>query len=222
MRSLRGSIRDRQSAAPLMRALAVTLSVMTLISLTMADAAQAAPAGPAPGAVIRPTAGIARQAPGSNSMPCFYSFPDCVSSDPRVSVEIVSEGDTTSCTFTGDVDWGDGDTSSQNFGGGADGSALATFDHKYLTDGVYSIAWSVDVTSGSCSDNSGTLQFTLFPCPTPPQQTHVTLPAVTAPVILPKKFRIGYGSLPLTFTPVGTSPGAVCTVRSDEGAPPPR
>jgi hypothetical protein len=204
----------------LMRACTVALTTMTVIGLSLTGTAQAAPARPVPGVAIGPAAGIAGHARANNSMPCFYTFPDCMSSDPRASFEIVSVGDTSSCTFTADVDWGDGATSSQTFSGGPDGSGLAAFDHKYSMDGIYSIAWSSDVASGSCSSNSGTLQFTLFPCPASSDRTHVTLPAVHAPVVLPKKFSLSYGSLPLTFTLVSGGSSAVCAVRSDQGALP--
>lgn len=213
-------VRMRRGTSLIMRGSMAALAALTLIGLGTTRGAQAAPAHPGPGVAIRPAAEPPGQASAGSSKPCFYEFPNCVSSDPQVSFLIVSIGDTSSCTFTGDVDWGDGKSSSKNFGGGPDGSRLATFDHKYAKVGVYSIAWSVTVASGSCNNNSGTLQFTLFPCPAPSQSTDVTLPAVRAPVLLPKKITVSYGSLPLTFKQVSTGSGAVCTVRSDEGALP--
>jgi len=97
---------------------------------------------------------------------CFYTFPDCTSSDPDATFGLASAGDSTGCGFHADVDWGDGATTSEDFGGGPDGSLLVTFDHTYTQQGTYSIAWSVTVTSGAlCDGSSDTFQFTYATAP---------------------------------------------------------
>lgn len=211
---------------------AVRVMIGAVVALAMAAGlmvglaghqAQAAPAHQAPTVAVSSSgkSESAGRATADSSKPCFYTLPNCVSSDPTASFGIQSNGDTTGCTFTGDVSWGDGASSSQTFDGGSDGSRLANFDHKYSKDGVYSISWSVDVASGSCSNNSGILQFTLFPCPSKSQQTHVTLPTVDANVVLPNKsVTVSYGKLPLTFKTENGASNAVCTVRSNKGALP--
>jgi hypothetical protein len=215
------SIGKRGAAVRIMMGVVVTLVMTAGIGTGMPRPAIAAPVHQAPTAAIAPSVRPGQRAAVDSSTPCFYTVPDCVSSDPHASFGIVSIGDTSGCTLTGNVDWGDGATSTQTFDGGADGSQLATFDHKYSKDGVYSIDWSVGVASGSCSDNSGTLQFTLFPCPTNSEQTHVTLPTVEAPVKLPgKSVEVRYGSLPLTFKLAGGQPTSICTVQSNRGALP--
>ena len=101
------------------------------------------------------------RSPEDSGQQCFYTFPDCTSSDPDATFGLASAGDSTGCGFHGDVDWGDGTTTSEDFPGGPDQSLLVTFDHTYAQQGTYSIAWSVTVTSGtSCVGSSDTFQFT--------------------------------------------------------------
>ncbi len=107
------------------------------------------------------------RAPGArrtqqSSPQCFYTIPDCTSTNPDATFGLVSAGDTTGCEFEAMVDWGDGNTTDQSFAGGPDGSLLITFDHTYTDFGVYTINWTATVTSGSdaCGDSSDQLQFT--------------------------------------------------------------
>lgn len=124
----------------------------------------------------RPSVGVLMHAAErhltSGSAPgCFTTSADCTSTDPDVAFSLFSDGDTSGCTFDGEVTWGDGADSSTSFGGGADGDILVTFGHTYTEPGTYEIDWSADVTSGStCSSNSGTLQFTLAEAATTAEQ----------------------------------------------------
>lgn len=193
--------RNRRRAAWIMKGAATALATMVVIGLGIAGSAEAAPAAAEPSTAIVPVGGPAWDPGTASGTQCFYEVPDCVSSDPTAVFDIVSIGDTTSCTFTADVGWGDGKTSSKSYSGGPDGSVLTQFRHTYDKTDVYTIAWSAVVDSGSCFNTSGTLQFTLFPCP--PGRTGIALPPVDAPVaIVGKPFSFSYGRLPLTFTTV--------------------
>jgi hypothetical protein len=123
-------------------------------------------------AQLQPTPGPSAQAASlslalETTSPCFYQVPSCASSDPKVDFELISNGDTTGCTFSSTVTWGDGDTSSPpSYPGGPNGSVLVKFHHKYITPDpfiaptTYDINWSANVVSGTtCVSNSGTLQF---------------------------------------------------------------
>jgi len=85
-----------------------------------------------------------------------------MSSDPHVTLEAVSTGDTSSCTFTATIDWGDKTAKTvQSYPGGGNGSVDATFVHDYSGRGTFTISWSIALDTGSCGVTSGTLQFTL-------------------------------------------------------------
>lgn len=116
-------------------------------------------------------------AAASDSTPCWNGGgTTCASTDPQVTLYATSSGDTSACTFTATIDWGDKTAKTvQNYPGGPDGSTDASFVHDYHAPGTYTIAWSTAVASGNnCGGDSGTLQFTLqTPC-----QAGGSIPAV--------------------------------------------
>jgi lysophospholipase L1-like esterase len=147
---------------------AVTL--MSAMTLVPADAAS----GPAPAAAITVSAGNLTQAPAAGSEQCFKaSFPDCSSSDPEVSFESVSEGNTSSCTWKSVVDWGDGTTNTYTIPGGADGAVLFTYEHTYSASGTYTINQTGTTLQGSCPSSPFTLEFTLTGGAVPTQKIHM-------------------------------------------------
>ncbi len=118
-----------------MRPLLRTAAVMAAFTMAMSASAASQAAGPAPAHRV----GRAMSAPVLTDGPralggepeCFYTFPDCSSTDPTVMNQITNSGDTSSCTFKFDVDWGDGHSDSQTFQGSADDGTIATFTHTY-------------------------------------------------------------------------------------------
>ncbi|MGH3156627.1 MAG: hypothetical protein ACRDNF_08655 [Streptosporangiaceae bacterium] len=95
---------------------------------------------------------------------CFYTLPDCTSTNPTAKFSIVSNGDTSSCTFQYTTSWGDGKSETKSFPGGPDGAILAKFAHLY--DVTKPQTWTLTVTgtvTGTCTANGGTLMFTLLP-----------------------------------------------------------
>ncbi len=131
-------------------------------SMGMASTALAAPAGQAAHQRIGVAASAARPSATGSAPQCFYVVPDCQSTNPAVAFSVISNGDSSGCTFEDNIDWGDGTTTTQAVAGGPDGSVLATFTHTYTLPNVYTINWSSSVTSGDNCDGSQTqLQFTL-------------------------------------------------------------
>ncbi|HEY3605926.1 MAG TPA: Ig domain-containing protein, partial [Pseudonocardiaceae bacterium] len=93
----------------------------------------------------------------------FAGITTCDSTDPTAEVLFVSQGDTSACTFTSNIDWGDGSAVQvENFTGGPDGTRWP-FDHTYTTPGTYTINLNDVVDSGNCTFGSGSVQFTLDP-----------------------------------------------------------
>jgi hypothetical protein len=151
-----------------MRLLAAAVAAVTMVGAGVGGVAQAAPArsGTAPSG---PRAAIAARAGGlrggraadTSGKPaeCFYTFPDCASSDPEVAFEITSVGDTTSCEFQDTVEWGDKTVVTRQFPGGQNGAVLWTFRHSYDRPGGYTITVTGSTVSGGCGPASGTLTF---------------------------------------------------------------
>lgn len=107
---------------------------------------------------------------GDRQLECFWTTPNCSSLSPDVAFEIVSVGDTSSCTFSYDVTWGDGGTTSVSFPGGADGAILYTFHHTYSSKPAsYSVGIAGSATGG-CGAATGTLGYTLLGPPTKNEQ----------------------------------------------------
>jgi GDSL-like Lipase/Acylhydrolase family len=153
--------RSRRSAWRV-RTLAVTLAA----ALCLLGAVGVAPvnAAPSPQATIAFSARNLDEthATAASAEPCFKAaFPDCSSSDPAVSWESVSEGDTSSCTWKSVVDWGNGTSSTYTISGGADGAVLFTYEHTYSASGTYTITQTGTTIQGSCPSSPYTLEFTL-------------------------------------------------------------
>jgi hypothetical protein len=159
-------------AAIRLRFLAVAaVAAMLIPALGLASGAagvtSAAAGGAPPAAVIgAPASGGQGALTGQAGKQCFYTFPNCTTTNPAVKFRIVSNGDTSACTFHYATDWGDGKSDNKSFPGGADGATLATFSHTY--DDSKPQTWTINVsgavTSGTnCTANGGTLMFTLLP-----------------------------------------------------------
>lgn len=99
---------------------------------------------------------------GADAQCVFLTQDTCTSSDPSVTVETYSSGDTSDCTFGGTIDWGDG-SAPQNVGftGGPDGTIFNLGSHAYKTPATYTITVAGEVLSGDCTWGTGTAQFTL-------------------------------------------------------------
>lgn len=154
------------------RMLVIGVAVALVASFVVARTASASPAGGKQGTAVGVLAHGGASGPGAPghgtaaaAKQCFYTLPDCASTNPAVAFTIVSVGDTSSCQFQTTTDWGDKKSESQTFPGGADGSTLAKFNHTYDKDTpqTWTLTISGSVLTGTCTAASGTLQFTLLP-----------------------------------------------------------
>ena len=94
---------------------------------------------------------------------CEYLYwSECTSLNPSVSLDYVSAGDTSGCSFAVTTDWGDGTTpTTADFGGGPDGTIFDAGDHNYITPGTYAISSTGEVLAGPCYITNGTASYTL-------------------------------------------------------------
>jgi len=156
-------------AATWARVIAVIAVAAITASLAGAGTASAAPAAGKQGGAAAILSSGAPAIAGHGkaaAQRCFYTFPDCTSTDPTATFRIVSNGDTSSCTFQYTTVWGDGKTDVASFPGGPNGATLTRFSHTY--DVTKPQTWAITVTgvvtSGTaCSASGGTLMFTLLP-----------------------------------------------------------
>jgi hypothetical protein len=90
-----------------------------------------------------------------------YDGVTCTSSDPIVDFDVTNTGDTSDCTFTVTITWGDGspDTTVGPFPG-ADNTLEGISDHTYTTPGTYSLSSTGVVDSGDCTVTPGSSTFT--------------------------------------------------------------
>lgn len=86
--------------------------------------------------------------------------PTCTSSDPTIDLAVGNSGDTTSCTFTDDITWGDGTSTTVGPFPGADNTDEVISDHTYTAPGTYTVQSDDMVDTGGCSANPATLTFT--------------------------------------------------------------
>src|ERR1700722_5449491 len=154
------------------RARTAVIALTVLIAAGVSTAgwtAQAPPAAPhlargGPGALL----GNGTQAPADASQQRFYIEATCASSNPAVILAIGGTGDTSACTFSFTVDWGDGTSETKKFQGGPSGSVVVTFKHTYDNKPDN---YPVDVTgmvlvndpANDCTATGGNLTFALTP-----------------------------------------------------------
>jgi hypothetical protein len=75
----------------------------------------------------------------------------CTSRDPRIKVDFTNFSDTTGCTFSSTLQWGDGsETSGVPVTGGPTGPTFLA-SHFYTSPGTYNIQVTGVVTAGQCS-----------------------------------------------------------------------
>jgi hypothetical protein len=142
---------------------------------------QTAPAQAAPSEVIvteAPTAQAPAPAPKPSSAPpkpkpapstagpaCSFIVNgalSCDSTNPTVSLYGYFETDTSACTFTRDISWGDGTSSVVVVQGGPAGPKYVT-SHTFAAPGTYSIYFGSESIAGACTDAVLTYTFQLLP-----------------------------------------------------------
>ena len=109
---------------------------------------------PSPTAVQSPLPASAGQ--------CVFVLPnqvDCTSSLPEITLEGENDGDTSGCTFSGQISWGDGTQQTVHYQG-ANGIPSFVANHIYSQHGTFSITLTPSVVSGECSAFNGSYAFT--------------------------------------------------------------
>lgn len=148
----------RTSLAALMSAALIVVPSVMAVGRT----AQAAVSG-SESAGRAATSGTAKAPP---TTPCVVSSdaPTCESTDPDLTIDVSNSGDTTSCTFTYSIDWGDGSPAqtATNDGEPASGDYYLA-DHTYQTGQTqtYSPAVTLVSITGGCTSGSWSYTFTL-------------------------------------------------------------
>lgn len=84
----------------------------------------------------------------------------CDSTNPRVSVYAYFGTDTSACSFTRDITWGDGKESVVFVQGGPIGPKYVT-SHTYSVPGTYTIYFDSESIDGFCTDVTPTYTFKL-------------------------------------------------------------
>jgi hypothetical protein len=163
--------------AHVVRAILIALMSAGLIvfSSVMAIAPTAQAAAFGAGVAGRMAVGAVAAAP---SAPCVVSIdaPTCQSTDPDLTVDVVNTGDTSACTFTYSINWGDGSAAQQvTINGEPQSGDYLLADHTYKATQTYTVtATSVSIT-GPCTSGPGSYTFTLdagaTACPPTPQPT---------------------------------------------------
>jgi Peptidase A4 family len=156
------------------RGLFAIVALAVAATLCTASTAYAASAGD--GGAARIGAGAASRSTAASDSPCtFIPAQTCQSTDPTVTLDIDYTGDTSGCTFTWGVEWGDGGTSPNLVVTDPPDGYVQLAQHTYATPGTYSITVLAGVPDGPCTENDFGVQFTLL---TPPPQ-----PAPPSPLV---------------------------------------
>ena len=93
---------------------------------------------------------------------CVFLLPDqvdCTSSNPEVTLQGENVGDTSGCTFSGQITWGDGSQQTVQYQG-ANGKPSFVANHTYQQQGAYSITLTPSVVSSGCTTFNGSYTFT--------------------------------------------------------------
>ena len=132
---------------------APTVVIVTEAPTTQAPAPKPSSAPPKP----RPT-------PSTKGPACTFIVNgalSCDSTNPTVSLWAYFDDDTSACTFTRDITWGDGTSSVVIVQGGPAGPKYVT-SHTYAAPGTYSIYFGSQSITGACTDAVRTYTFQLL------------------------------------------------------------
>jgi hypothetical protein len=103
----------------------------------------------------------------ASSAPCtFDPATSCESTDGTVALD-AHYSDTSACTFTWHIEWGDGSVSNVTDTDPADGYVVLAH-HTYAKAAAYTISTTGQVVAGDCATTPGTYHFSLIKAFTPP------------------------------------------------------
>jgi hypothetical protein len=150
-----------------------TITAMCTVSTARAASSPAGAGGMSTAASHGPSSFTVSAAPSGQCT--FVNVSTCQSTDPTVALNVYYSGDTSDCTFTDDVSWGDGDTSQNLVVIDPPDGWQVLAQHTYATSGVYSITETGQATNG-CTVTPFTVTFTLLAAPS------ASCPAVSNPI----------------------------------------
>ena len=151
---------DPGPSAPVVLASAVVAALCTV-----STAHAASPAGSAGNG----TTASAKMA--ASDAPCnFQGDQTCQSTDPAVTVSTYQTGDTSSCTFVWNIDWGDGQSTPDLVVTGPPSGWAVLASHTYAATGTYTISLTGEVADGVCTLTPFSRTFTLL-APPPPSRS---------------------------------------------------
>ena len=109
------------------------------------------------------------KAPAASSARCVFNpATTCQSTDPTITLNIYYYGDSSSCVFVWDVNWGDGTSSSDLTVTDPPNGHVFLQNHTYKAVRTYAISVTGHVTPSDCTANPFTEHFTLLKKPAPP------------------------------------------------------
>ena len=100
--------------------------------------------------------------PQPTAKQCVFLLPNqvnCTSSNPQITLEAENIGDTSGCTFSDQIIWGDGSQQTVKYPG-ANNQPEIVANHTYQQKGTFSITVNPTVLSGGCSSISASYKFT--------------------------------------------------------------
>lgn len=154
-------MRKRVFARPRSLLLVLALAVVAALC-TVSTARAASPAGSAGNG----TTASAKMA--ASDAPCnFQGDQTCQSTDPAVTVSTYQTGDTSSCTFVWNIDWGDGQSTTDLVVTGPPSGWAVLASHTYAATGTYTISLTGEVADGVCTLTPFSRTFTLLASPPP-------------------------------------------------------
>ena len=84
---------------------------------------------------------------------------DCTSSNPKITLDAANGGDTSGCTFSAQITWGDGTQQTVQYQG-ANNQPSFVANHTYQQKGTFSISLTQTVLSGGCTTYNDSYKFT--------------------------------------------------------------
>jgi hypothetical protein len=179
-----GAGRASEGGGTMKRVVARSRSLLLVVALTALAAVSSVPVAHAASTTAEIGA-VASRAKAVSDSPCsFIPAQTCQSTNPAVTLNIDYTGDTSACTFTWGVEWGDGATSPNIVVTDPPDGYVLLAQHTYATPGTYSITVLAGVPDGSCTENDFAVQFTYLPTPTPGPAAPSALPLAAQPVLV--------------------------------------
>ena len=135
---------------------ALVVAVAAIVTGLVLAASPSGPGGAAGGSLANTA--TPTTVPSGQCLLLLPDHVDCTSSDPEVTLEGENLGDTSGCTFSVQINWGDGSRKTVQYQG-ADGVSSFIANHTYQQRGAFSITTALTVVAGGCTSFDGSYKF---------------------------------------------------------------